>query len=365
MLRFIAASGGGSSPDAVISPLSIMIALAMLAGGATPENQAEMCDKLGLPATSNFEKEWKRLSIALGIDPSGAGGHGILLSSCAVITTPNAHLLPDYITHLSTFDALIDECTNLVAAVDVINGWISDHTLGLIPKMLTADMVKYSDLLLINTLAMKAKWEKPFNAISTSEQPFYRTDKQKSFVQMMHLGNESILSYRGDTYRAICLPYKSSPSSSLGSLSMILYLPNPGVSLGTMMEERGSNVPISRAQFTPELYTVLGIPKFEVESKFEVLDFLQSIGYCMTDYFPHMTREGSIVQLILHQAIIKVGEAGTEAAAATVVVACFGSARPRNETPPNILIFDRPFIYSIVHDDTNMLLFAGTFNGKK
>ena len=63
---------------------------------------------------------------------------------------------------------------------------------------------------------------------------------------------------------------------------------------------------------------------------------------------------------IIHKVKVEVDEAGTVAAAATAVVACFGAA-PRAEPPPFQMRCDRPFAFSIVAlQPTPLVLFAGT-----
>jgi serine protease inhibitor len=62
------------------------------------------------------------------------------------------------------------------------------------------------------------------------------------------------------------------------------------------------------------------------------------------------------ISKISHRAIIKVDEAGTTAAAVTVIEAT------RSISGPPRVIFDRPFIFVVVHNATNTLLFAARVN---
>ena len=59
------------------------------------------------------------------------------------------------------------------------------------------------------------------------------------------------------------------------------------------------------------------------------------------------TGENLFISSIIHQAYVKVDEKGTEAAAATAVVAKFGSAMPRN-----VFRADHPFIFIIQERET-------------
>jgi len=59
---------------------------------------------------------------------------------------------------------------------------------------------------------------------------------------------------------------------------------------------------------------------------------------------------------VLQSAVVQVDETGTEAAAVTSGVMVTTSFRP-DSTPP--LVFDRPFLFFLVDDTTQTVLFQG------
>jgi serpin B len=59
---------------------------------------------------------------------------------------------------------------------------------------------------------------------------------------------------------------------------------------------------------------------------------------------------------VIHKAFVKVDEAGTEAAAATAVIMELSMA-PADQ--PIALTIDRPFLFFIIDEPTNTILFAG------
>ncbi len=61
---------------------------------------------------------------------------------------------------------------------------------------------------------------------------------------------------------------------------------------------------------------------------------------------------------MIHQALVKVDEAGTEAAAATAIVAV-GAAAPAIQEQPKIFRADHPFLFAIRNRLTGELLFMG------
>ena len=64
------------------------------------------------------------------------------------------------------------------------------------------------------------------------------------------------------------------------------------------------------------------------------------------------------VSQVKHKIFVKVDEEGTEAAAVTGIVSVT-SAYPIEPPKELVVMFDRPFIFIIAHEDTGMALFAG------
>ena len=67
---------------------------------------------------------------------------------------------------------------------------------------------------------------------------------------------------------------------------------------------------------------------------------------------------GLVVSEVIHQALVRVDENGTEAAAATAIVEDDGAAFVEPE-PPIPFIVNRPFLFFIRDDVTKAILFAG------
>ena len=72
--------------------------------------------------------------------------------------------------------------------------------------------------------------------------------------------------------------------------------------------------------------------------------------------FSRMTTDSQVfISNVLHKALVVVDEAGTEAAAATVVLMKRGSV----EEPPVVIAIDRPFLFMVRHRATGLILFMG------
>jgi len=111
-------------------------------------------------------------------------------------------------------------------------------------------------------------------------------------------------------------------------------------------------------------HVAAALPKFDYEYEVLMNDMLIAMG--MEDAFCEAAADLSgmgnsirgklIISKVMHKANIAVDERGTKAGAATVIEVTDSSAPP----PPKYIILDRPFIYAIIDNETNLPLFIGT-----
>ena len=123
---------------------------------------------------------------------------------------------------------------------------------------------------------------------------------------------------------------------------------------------------ISEAKTGAAVYTE--IPKFEAEYEVELKDILTSMG--MEDAFDEekadfsgigTSEDGSIyIGRVLHKTYISVDGLGTKAGAATAVEMVTETAMMEEEV--YYVSLNRPFVYAVVEDETNIPLFIGVVN---
>jgi serpin B len=108
----------------------------------------------------------------------------------------------------------------------------------------------------------------------------------------------------------------------------------------------------------------LGLPRFDVDARADLVEALRALGVTrafdpVVSGFPHMTsaEDPVFISRVVHQAVVRVAEEGTEAAAATAVIMdrC-ASAAPREVERITV---DRPFLFLIRDRVSNALLFMG------
>ena len=110
----------------------------------------------------------------------------------------------------------VDFSANPTGALEAINGWVSEHTKGLIPRILDS-LPERMALALANAVYLDADWEHGFKQ-SEIWPGYFHTAAGKTAIDFMHQ-TESLRYGAGPGYRAVALPYRSS------TLSLLVMLP--------------------------------------------------------------------------------------------------------------------------------------------
>jgi serpin B len=353
------AAGSG---NAVMSPASIALALAMARAGARGQTAAQIDTVLhafGSDANANGVNSLQQALAGLSgtfTDAKGDKHELTLRIANAPFSQRGMTLKQAYIDALSTrFGAgirLVDYIKNAEAARLLINGWVSDQTEKRIPELLAQGTIDTNTrLALVNAIYMKAPWQTPFTADSTHDAAFTLADGSHVNVPTMS-GTMPALYAAGSGWKAVELSYAG------GSLAMTVIVPD---NLATF--ESSLNAAVF-AQITGALKSddvALTLPKFKIETKIELADVLAAMG--MGDAFNGEKADFSgitepdklFISAVVHQANIDVDEKGTEAAAATAVVMGV-MAIPGPAVTLNV---DHPFIFAVRDTTTGAILFLG------
>jgi serpin B len=118
----------------------------------------------------------------------------------------------------------------------------------------------------------------------------------------------------------------------------------------------------------------LSLPKFTFKTSYDLSSTLSSMGMTLAFTPPGPTTvtganfwniDGTnnlYITEVVHQAYVDVDETGTTAAAATGVVLCPGCMAVMMPLPPIPFIVNRPFVFMIVDNTSNTVLFMGRVN---
>jgi serpin B len=256
----------------------------------------------------------------------------------------------------------IDFAANPAQAVDTINHWVDQKTNAMIPKLLAeADINSDTRFVLANAIYFNGRWTFPFDPQMTHPRPFYVTPEQRLQTPTMVLQQARILFGESDELTIGALPYGDAPAR----MEMIVVVPKPTQTLAAISGQLSETVLSSwLALLKPASGVTVQIPKFSLRSKFELADVLSKLGL-ISIFDPNAADFSGInadaelfIDKVVHEAVVQVDEAGTEAAAATAVI---GAVRSSIVDRPKALIADRPFYFFIRDRDTGCILFTGQY----
>jgi serpin B len=339
----------------VFSHFSIWTALAMTSAGAEGETLQQMRAVLHLPADDSaahalaggWATELTGLkSVELNVANRLWGAKGLPFHDSFLKLTE-----AQYHAGLETLDFKGDADM----ARGRINEWVAKQTRGHIKDLLRpGDVPSDTKLVLTNAVYFKGKWLRPFDADLTGNRAFTLASGEKIEVKMMaeDMGVDYVENGR---LQAVRLPYIG------GQTSMIVVLPRKGDAMkdGAFLDADG----FGKVQkgLKPEAQVVVQMPRFEASARISLPSVLGKLGMVrgFTDKaeFGRLCQEPLKISDVIHQAWVKVGEEGTEAAAATAVT-MKATAAPVVKSP-KLFLADHPFLFFIVDDRNGGVLFAG------
>jgi serpin B len=355
----------GRDGNLFYSPYSISVALAMTHAGARGETEQQIAETLQFSLTPDrLHSVFNGLDLELAQRGEGAGGkeeEGFRLNIINALWGQDGYtFLSDFLDILAEqYGAgvrLVDFTSAPEKARETINDWVSDQTEDRVEALIPEGAIDtWTRLVLVNAIYFDAAWLHPFEAGSTYQGPFHLLDGNEVAVPMM--GQEESFAYaEGAEYQAVELLYEGQ------ELSMVILLPQ----LDQFDAFEGS---LSAGQVSGILGDLhpedvhLTMPRFTFDSSFELAQTLSDMG--MPDAFLYQVADFSgmdgsrelFIGEVLHKAFVSVDEAGTEAAAASAVVAPAGSAL--DPDPPIEVMVDRPFLFLIRDIQTGSILFVG------
>ena len=337
--------------NTLISPVSVIEAMAMAANGAAGDTLAQMEDVFGFDVKALNEC----LSLYARSLPEGEGGsvhlaNGVWFNSDGSIAVKPAFLQANADWYgAGAFEAPFDAGTK-----DAINAWVAEHTKDRIDSIVD-ELSPGAAMVLVNALAFDGVWEDVYREDQLAPGTFTTGDGESRVAEMMNSTEEV---YLQDENAAGFIKYYEGRDYAFAAL-----LPEEGVSpadyaaslTGGKLRELltgGENTPVD-----------VSMPKFSAEYGADLSGVLEKLG--MTDAFDGERAdfsamaeraEGNLcIDRVLHKTFINVDEKGTEAGAATAVefrtMAMLGGSRT--------VTLDRPFLYMLIDCEYSVPLFLG------
>lgn len=331
----------------LVSPLSVALALAMVAEGANNETLEEIKSTLGMDV-----EDLRKLALSyLNSDEQLSMANSLWINNIDSFEVDKSFLQENSAYH----NADVFEIPFSTKAVKEINSWVSDKTEGMIDSIIN-ELEPEAVMCLVNALLFDSKWEEVYDEHQVDDGVFV-TEKGETLPVKYMCSSES--SYIKDENGAGFVKYYEGRKYAFVAL-----LPDEGISVeeyvstldGEKLEELLENAEES------EVYAK--IPKFEYETDLNLKSVLKDMG--MEKAFDEekadfsglgQIQDGNIwIGDVLHSTKITVAEQGTKAGASTAVV-MRAAGVPQN---PKEVTLDRPFVYMIVDMENNIPIFMGT-----
>ncbi len=335
--------------NAVSSPVSIGFAFGLARAGASDDSGAALNRIFGFPAEDPH-------SAANTVDlmlAEASRGPTTLEVANRLFPDDDFSPLAEFLdTAASSYGATVQpiDTSDGTAAADTINQWVSETTRGLIPAIVSESVVRNQQLVLVNTVYLKADWAVPFLPELTSEGQFHTGANQSVTVSFMHDMEPVDRRYvQLENADAVELSYQG------GELAMWIIVPRDPAGLAAV-EASLDGEALTGLRNTAQTGLVdLTMPKWEQTlPPADLFEWLCPSGFCSGAGFDRIS-PGLFITAALHAAKVIVDEKGTEAAAATAMEFAMSGPPPADLT----IVADRPFLWAIVHENTGALLFIG------
>ena len=364
---FYAKVKGDSKQNLFFSPFSISTALAMTYAGARGNTAAEMAKAL------HFTQGQERLHAACGgllADLNAAEKDGQprafkLAVANRLFGLTGYRFLPDFLSiNKDGYGAPLQELDFLKATEEsrkTINAWVEKQTQEKIKDLiLPGQLLPDVRLVLVNAIYFKGDWASAFKKDFTRDEPFQVAPGTQTTVGMMHQTDKFRYMEVAGRFQALELPYQGL------ELSMLIFLPMQADGLAAFEETLSAeNVKTWTAALRSEK-VVVSLPKFklawgtkDLREALGALGIKDAFDETKADFSGMTNTEQLHISKVLHKAFVDVNEEGTEAAAATAVMAQPTCAPPTERPKPKVFKADRPFCFAIRDNASGATLFMG------
>lgn len=340
----------------LVSPHSIFTGLSLLHLGANGSTLDSLNSMLHLNKNNNVHEEARSLLNTFNSLTITTNSSFTFVSANNVFLDESVSVKANYEERVKCFYK--SNVTSLQMrrdpeeSAEEINRWVDERTHGKIQKLVQSSSVRNAKAVLINSLYFKAPWALPFKY--TRKANFSQESGEVIEVDMMLLeGRLSTGLVEG--VRVVQLDYNTCLECDHSDMAMFIFVPQDGVTL-----EEAEEVVMKAKVLSGEGVALvkervrLLLPRFEVRHKSELLLDLVQIGLPLRGEYTGIAQHNLQVDQVLHEAVLRVDEAGSEGAAATAIM-----MSRMLFVPKTTIRADRTFFFSVVHKPSRLAAFAG------
>lgn len=337
--------------NALLSPLSVIEAMAMAANGAAGDTREQMERAFGL----DVDELNGCLRLYADSLPDGEGGSAHLANGIWFNGDGSISVKPSFLQAnrdwygAGAFAAPFDDGTK-----EEINAWVKEQTKGRIDGVIDR-LSPGAAMVLVNALSFDGTWENIYREDQLREGTFTAENGESRPVEMMSSTENVYL--RDEQAAGFVKNYEG------GGYAFAALLPDEGVSLADYAASLTGEKLQALLSGGEQTVVEAQMPKFTAEYSADMSEVLAALG--MTDAFDGEKADFSAlaersagelrVDRVMHKTFLQVDEMGTQAGAATAVefrtMAMMG--------PSKAVTLDRPFLYMLIDRTYNIPLFIG------
>jgi serpin B len=347
LARRVIAALAKDGATVVVSPASIAGAFSVISAGASADFVGAIGAMLGFADTVAAADALA--AIVQALNQTQADGSALAMARALVL---DPAIKPAAAT-LSGLRAggveVIDAAFGDPATLKRINAWVATKTKDLIPVLLD-ELPAQPGLVALDALHFKDRWKRQFEASETAARPFHAAGGTERSVQMMVSPEASWRFRKDEQFIAADLGYQTDRFSLTIVTSRDKPLPLAGFDAAqSWLDGQGFQALQGQVQ----------LPKLALSGSHDLLGVLDALGLAPARLAPKALAgfsDGELaVAKVVQRVALTIDEQGTEAAAATGIVALRSLAVGEYVQ----MIVDRPFMFALRDAVSGLVLLSG------
>lgn len=342
--------------NSLVSPTSVYLALGMTANGADGNTLKEFEKLLGKYGLNIKDLNSYYKTLAENLTKVSEGKVSVSNSIWYNDDNKTIDIKKDFLQiNADYYNASVYK-SNFKSSkiVNDINNWVKFNTGKKIDNIV--EKVDPNTLMyLINTIYFEEKWGNIYKPTDVHDGTFQLADGKTKSASFMH---STEIGYLSDNMgEGFIKPYK------YGKYSFMALLPKENISIESYVNSLSGESFNKLLKNKADEMVVAELPKFKAEYSVKLISALRRMG--LNDCFSvekanfasmGSSKQGNIyIGDVLHKTFISVDTEGTKAAAATKVEPKSGAAPSKH-----FIKLNRPFVYAIMDNETNLPIFIGT-----
>ena len=360
---FNAASKRSDNENFVVSPISAYVALSNIANGTAGETKDELISRLldktaNLDDLNNYNKriiaELSSLDKTVQVELANSIWYNPTLTIEPAFASASKNFYNASINSVDFSDP---------KSINVMNDWISNASHGLIKKLSNPN--SNTQLIIANVLYYNGKWMLPFDKTKTEEADFYNNDGSTSKIKMME--GEHYHYFQADEVNGKFVIVKIPYGYRNFSFYVAFSIDENDYSLNDIDKIFSANNLNKINRYAKYGKKFVKLPRFEVSSDDQITQDMEAIGlgnlFSDKADLTNLTKQPLGEKFIIQKCTLKVEETGAEGSALTEydIISSDIDSKPILVENPSFIV-DRPFVFWIMEENTNSILFMGQIN---